>query len=83
MCEVLALSFICLSQNETESEQALVAIERQRVIMPERGRIRKKPSVRQPPHAVLFTSFQMYLTHPPLTVMFTHPPLTVMLSCSL
>ena len=52
---MLALSFICLSQNETQSEQALVAIERQRVIMPERGRIRKKPSVRQPPHAVLLT----------------------------
>jgi hypothetical protein len=49
MCEVLALAFICLSQNETQSAQALLAIEQQRVIMPERGRIRKKPSVRQPP----------------------------------
>ena len=74
VCGVLGLSFICLSQNETQPEPALVAIERQRVNMPEFGRMRKKPIVRQPPHTALFTPWQMYLTH---------PPLTVMLSCSL
>ena len=39
-----ALSFICLSQNETQTEPVLLAIERQRVNMPERGRMRQHSS---------------------------------------
>ena len=39
-----ALSFICLSQNETQTEPVLLAVERQRVNMPERGRMRQHSS---------------------------------------